>query len=337
MRRRTPSIHDVAKVAGVSAQTVSRVLNEHPNVSDRTRSLVTSAMTELGYRPNHAARSLRGGSRLIGVLSSRTSFFGPSAALYGVEAAAADAGYEVVVVNLASTSPGAVRAACERLLSLGVAGVVAVLPLEADGELLSPLLDAVPTVLLQGSRAPSPLPLVGVDNEGGARQATRHLLDLGHETVWHVAGPRDWPDAVAREDGWRSALEAAGVEAPPTLHGTWDGASGYEAGRILARMEELTAVFAANDQMALGVLLALAESGRDVPGEVSVVGFDDIPEAAFFRPPLTTVRQDLTEVGRRCLETVLTRITDADAALPAATVVTADLVVRASSGPRRDG
>ena len=142
-------------------------------------------------------------------------------------------------------------------------------------------------------------PLVTVDQAAGAFAATRHLLEAGHRTVWHVSGPPDWFDSAGRIAGWRSALEAAGAEVPPIVPADWSAASGYRAGQMLARMPEVTAIFAANDHLALGILRAMSERGRRVPHDVSVVGFDDVPEAAYFIPPLTTVRPDFDAVARR--------------------------------------
>src|SRR5262249_32622185 len=155
---------------------------------------------------------------------------------------------------------------------------------------------------------------VVVDQYAGAGLATRHLLELGHRSVWHVTGPSDWPEAVQRIEGWRDALDAAGAPAPPTLTGDWSARAGDEAGRRLAAVPDVTAVFVANDQMALGVLHALNQAGIAVPGQVSVVGFDDMPEAEYFLPALTTVRQDFNEVGRCGLRTMLEMIDGSEVA-----------------------
>jgi DNA-binding LacI/PurR family transcriptional regulator len=165
----------------------------------------------------------------------------------------------------------------------------------------------VPLVSIDGDPAGSTA-LVTVDQAAGARDGTRFLLDAGHRTVWHVSGPADWFDATGRIEGWRSALEQAGAEVPPLLPADWSAASGYRAGQVLARMPEVTAIFAANDHLALGVLRALSERGRRVPDDVSVVGFDDVPEAAYFIPPLTTVRQDFDAVARASLDLLLAQI-----------------------------
>jgi DNA-binding LacI/PurR family transcriptional regulator len=175
---------------------------------------------------------------------------------------------------------------------------------------------------------------VAIDNLSGAAQATRHLLDLGHETVHHIAGPETWLDAQERVEGWRRALRFAGAPEPALLRGDWSARSGYEIGHQLAAMPEVTAVLCGNDPMALGLLRAFAEHGRRVPAEVSVVGFDDVPEAAFFLPPLTTVRQDFGELGRRALHLLLDRISGGDGDRPALPIEP-ELVVRASAGPAR--
>jgi DNA-binding LacI/PurR family transcriptional regulator len=149
------------------------------------------------------------------------------------------------------------------------------------------------------------MPLVTVDQVAGAREATRHLLEAGHRTVWHVSGPADWFDSAGRIEGWREALREAGAEVPPLVAADWSAASGYRCGQMLARMPEVTAVFTANDHLALGVLRAVHEYGRRVPDDISVVGFDDVPEAAYFIPPLTTVRPDFAAVARASLDLLL--------------------------------
>jgi DNA-binding LacI/PurR family transcriptional regulator len=180
----------------------------------------------------------------------------------------------------------------------------------------------------------APLPSVAIDNRAGAAQATRHLLDLGHETVHHLAGPDTWLDAQQRIAGWRETLRAAGAAEPELFRGDWSARSGYEIGHRLSAMPEVTAVLCANDPMALGLLRALAERGRTVPADVSVVGFDDIPEAPYFLPPLTTVRQDFGELGRRAVHLLMERIGGTQSPGPVLPIAP-DLVVRASTAPRR--
>jgi DNA-binding LacI/PurR family transcriptional regulator len=181
------------------------------------------------------------------------------------------------------------------------------------------------------------VPVVAVDQVAGAAAATRHLLELGHRTVWHVAGPSDWLEARQRIEGWTTALEQAGADAPPLLSGDWSARSGYELGRRLATVREVTAIFAANDQMALGVLRALYEAGREVPRDLSIVGFDDIPEAQFFTPPLTTVRQDFNEVGRQSLMVLVGEIGAATRS-SSRVIIPPRLELRESTAPpRSDG
>jgi DNA-binding LacI/PurR family transcriptional regulator len=189
----------------------------------------------------------------------------------------------------------------------------------------------VPLVAVEAGPAGA-VPLVAVDQFAGAVLATRHLLELGHRSVWHVGGPVDWLEAQQRTAGWRSALLDAGSSTPPSLTGDWSPDSGYRLGRELARDDAVTAIFVANDQMALGVLRALHEHGRDVPGEISVVGFDDIPEAEFFLPPLTTVRQKFDEMGRSSLRLLLD-VMQSPGAPAAELTVAPELIVRASTAP----
>lgn len=320
---------DVARLAGVSHQTVSRVLHDSPNVSGGTRERVLGAIKQLNYRPNSMARALvTGRTKTLGVISSDTTFYGPASTLFGIERAAHDAGYAVVISSLRSVNRGLVLEAIQRLRDQGVDGVAVIAPLRAGADALRHLKSDIPVVALEAGQNAS-IPVATVDQRAGAAAATRHLLSLGHKTVWHLAGPADWPEADERILGWKSALEAAGAPVPPLLRGDWSPRSGYEAGAQLLKTANLTALFVGNDQMALGVLRRFHEAGREVPRDMSLVGFDDIPEAAYFTPPLTTVRQDFSELGKRCLELLLARIEGADQ--PARLVVPPELVVREST------
>lgn len=305
---RAPAMTDVAQLAGVSHQTVSRVINDHPNVRPQTRLRVQAAMTQLGYRPNEAARALvTGFSNTIGVVAQTTTLFGPASLLSAFELVASEAGFAVAVSSLQQLDRAALAAAVSRHLDQRVAAIVVIAPVASAGEALDELAADVPAVCIDGDPR-LVIPTVRVDQQAGARLATEHLLQAGHRTVWHVSGPPDWFDAMGRVDGWRAALEDAGAEVPPLVQADWTSASGYQAGQMLARMPEVTAIFTANDHSALGVLKAMREAGRSVPGDVSIVGFDDIPEAAFFVPPLTTVHQDLSAVARAALDVVVTQL-----------------------------
>ena len=321
---------DVAALAGVSHQTVSRVLNDHPYVTQETRDRVTRAIAELGYRRNSAARALvTRRSRVLGVVTTGTSQFGPANTLLGMEEEARAAGYFVNFVSLAQVDRAGMRAALDHLSEAGVDGVVVLAPVQAAVEAATGLSAEVPLVVVEGRSAEGNRN--GVDQVLGARLATRHLLDLGHRTVQHVRGAADWLDADARVQGWRNELEDRQAPVPELLCGDWSAASGYDAGRRLAADPAVTAVFVANDQMAIGVMLALHQAGRSVPDAVSLVGFDDIPESAHFLPPLTTVRQDFAALGRLCIDRLLGLIERNDHA--GAVAIDTTMVVRNSAAP----
>ena len=327
-------MYDVARLAGVSHQTVSRVINGSTAVRPETRARVEDAMEKLDYRPNSVARALvTGKSRTLGVVTFDTSLFGPASTLVGVERAAHERGYFVSIVSLESLQRVAVLRAVERLQAQGIDGILVIAPHVATISALYDMPSNLPVVAVEAGPEDA-VSLVAIDQYAGAKLATDHLLSLGHLTVHHLAGPADWIEANQRVEGWRNTLEAAGARVIPPLRGDWSPRSGYELGRELLSMPDVTAVFAANDQMALGLLRQLHENGRSVPGDVSLIGFDDIPEAEFFMPPLTTVRQDFSELGRRALQQLLDEM-DADERPLARIDVPASLVERASAGPPR--
>lgn len=328
-KRRPAVMADVAQLAGVSHQTVSRVLHDSPHVSGDTRERVQAAIRQLDYRPNSMARALvTGRSKTLGVVSFDTALYGPASTLLGIEQAAHDFGYAVSVSSIRALNRSTVLSAIQQLRDIGVDGVAVIAPLRAGADALRHVRPDFAVVAVEAGPNAS-IPVACVDQLAGAAAATRHLLDLGHETVWHLAGPTDWNDAEERIDGWRWALETAGATIPELLRGDWTPRSGYEMGEVLLRIPQATAVFVANDQMALGLLRRLHEAGKEVPRDLSVVGFDDIPEAAYFTPPLTTVRQDFAELGRRCLRALLARI-EGEAG-PTRVVVAPELVVRGST------
>ncbi|MEW9552361.1 LacI family DNA-binding transcriptional regulator [Nonomuraea sp. NPDC050783] len=334
-------ISDVARLAGVSPQTVSRVLNERPNVREETRSRVLEAIRQLDYRPNLMARGLvRRQAHTIGVISFDSVLFGPASTLLGIGRAARAAGYGVTIATPESFDRGSIVEAMADLTSHTVAGVITVFASQtAATSALHSLPGGLPAVAVEAAPDDS-VPTVRIDQAEGVRVAVEHLLRLGHPTVWHVSGPRERMDAQARIEAWRATLERAGRPAPQVVPGDWSAESGYQAGLELAERQGVTAVFAANDHMALGLLRAFNERGIRVPEDVSVVGFDDIPEAGYLIPPLTTVRPDHEEVGRRSVETLLRLIDgqdddagesqDAGVAVP---FVVPTLVRRASTAP----
>lgn len=324
---------DVAKHAGVSHQTVSRVLNDSPLVREETRVKVLAAIEELGYRRNMAARMLATNrSARIGVISAHLVLYGPSMVSAAVQDAGHKAGYDVSLVGLSEFSPESLHDAVERLLDQAVEALVIAVAHRDALALTRDLHLAIPLVVVQGVSGGQPMS-AGVDQQAGARAATDHLLELGHRHIAHVAGPKDWVEAEERREGWRAAQSDRGLLPGPEVTGDWSAESGYAAGLRIADDRDVTAVFAANDAMALGVLKALHEKGRRVPDDISVVGFDDVPEAAYYWPPLTTVNQDFATLGLRALELTL-RALDGEAD-PVAALVAPALVVRESTGPRR--
>ena len=326
-----PRLEDVADVAGVSHQTVSRVVNNHPNVSKATREKVEAAIAELGYRRNTAARSLvTRRSQTIGVLASELSQYGPANTLLGVEQAAREAGYFVSIAALREVSGEAISDAVNRFMDQSVDGIVALVPHSDTLQALGGMQLSLP-VVAAGSLGNSEVSGAMVDQRRGARLAVEHLISQGHRKICHVSGPPDWTDGAERAEGWREALRDAGIPDNLLVEGDWSAGSGYDIGRKLAAKATATALFVGNDQMALGVLRAFAEAGIRVPDDVSVVGFDDQPESEYFTPPLTTVRQDFEELGRRCMDIMLKEI-EAGASV-SSTVVTPLLVTRASTAP----
>jgi len=348
--RRPASIRDVARLAGVSHQTVSRVLNGHPSIRDVTKSRVLAAMDELHFRPSRAARVLsRQRSQTIGILAAAVGgHYGPASSVRAIEDAARERGYYATAAHLASLSPNAISAAIADLLSQNVEGIAIVAPRTTVLSLLAELPLSVPIVAAQGEpRSATGIPVASINQESGTRMVLGHLIGQGHRRILHVAGPPDWNDAQLRLRAYKAELQAAGLPFSPPLFGDWTADSGFEIGRALTRYTTqslhpelpFTAVFSSNDQMALGLIHAFRAAGLDVPRDVSIVGFDDIPESAHFWPPLTTVRQDFRMLGERCVTMLLDAIHQsedraaADSATSAAPLVEPQLVIRDSVSP----
>lgn len=331
--RRSPVMADVARLAGVSHQTVSRVVNGQTNLRPETRDRVLRAIEQLGYRPNTAARSLvtrRSGT--IGVIGSRSGFWGPSTVHRAIQAAGREAGYFVSSVNVQVLSREEFTDAMNHLRDQHVEGIVLIAANDDAIDAVSAHAGrGVPVVVVEGDESKAHL-TVGVDQVAGAVLGTRHLIELGHEKVLHLAGPSSWTEARGRLSGYRTAMYDAGLPPQLQVEGDWSARSGYEAGQRIAARDDVTAVFCANDQMALGLLRSLSEAGRSVPHDISVVGFDDIPEAAYLIPPLTTVRQDFDEVGRRAIRILRSALSDEPAP---ERLIGPELVVRASSAAPR--
>jgi DNA-binding LacI/PurR family transcriptional regulator len=305
---RAPNIRDVAALAGVSYQTVSRVLNDSPSIKASTRQRVQDVIAEIGYRPNQAARALvTSRTRTIGVLSSQNAHYGPTTSVNAIEVAAREAGYRLSITSVATGDYASIKSAIDYLLSQAVEALVVIAPQVRVFDALTDLSISVPYVTIESTGRNLDHSL-SVDQVTGARLATKHLIDLGHTEITHISGPQDWIEADARMQGFLREINDAELRTRAPILGDWSAHFGYYAGLELLRFRDFTAVFAGNDQMALGFMHACRDSGLDVPGDISVVGFDDIPEAAHFSPPLTTVRQNFAEIGRRAISLLLSEL-----------------------------
>jgi DNA-binding LacI/PurR family transcriptional regulator len=328
---RAPNIRDVAREAGVSYQTVSRVLNDSPAIRAGTRERVLAVIDELGYRPNPAARALvTSRSRIIGVLSSQSALYGPSTSIQAIEVAARAAGYRLSVTSIETSDSQSIRSGLDFLLSQSIEALVILAPQVGVFDAIREVSIGVPFVTLEATGL-DPGTSISVDQTRGARLAVRHLIELGHTEIVHLAGPSDWLEAQARLDGYRTELLEAGLKPRAQIVGDWTAEFGYLAGRELLAHRDFTAVFCGNDQMALGFLHSCRDAGTRVPDEVSVVGFDDTPESAHFAPALTTVRQNFVEIGNRAIALLLAELggaTDMNHE-----PIAPELVVRSSTGP----
>jgi DNA-binding LacI/PurR family transcriptional regulator len=329
---RAASIRDVAAAAGVSHQTVSRVLNDSPKVSPETRTRVLDAISRLGFRPNRAARALGlGRARGVTVVTANTTLYGYASTLQGIEEAARVEGLSVGVRVVETASPADVRQTVDYVSDPSAGGVVVIAFDPMGAAVLAALPPAVPAVaaIESGASAGAARVTLALDERAAAAEATAHLLALGHRTVHHVAIPSERDMHAARMAGWRDALLAAAAPIPDVLTCGWDVRSAYEAGRRLAADRGVTAVLCGNDDLAMGVRRALYDAGRDVPGEVSIVGFDDVPGSAYWTPSLTTVRMDFAGLGRACFSLVLAQLDGRDE--PVISLTPPRLIVRESS------
>lgn len=328
---RAPNQVDVARAAGVSTQTVSRVISGNPNVRPETAQRVLAAIDAVGYRLHAAAASLASGrSRTLGVITISSAEYSTSAIVLGVEAVASEEGYAVTSAGVPHHSaPASFAGAFDRLERQGAEGIVILAPVGFLAEALGARTERTPTVGHRQSGGVGTDALV--DQRAIARAATEHLLDLGHRTVWHVSGDEFWQESNARREEWETVLRERGMTPPPVIPGDWTPESGYRAGRTIAAIPDVTAVFVSSDEMAFGVIRALHEAGRMVPDDVSVVSVDDIALAAYAAPALTTVRQPFEEVGRAAATQVIDMIEKREPR--PAPQLRAELIVRASTAP----
>lgn len=332
-RTRPPSLKDVAREAGVSYQTVSRVINNGPRVSTATRDRVLAVIAELGYRRNDAARALvTSRSRAIGVIADASPRYGPVSTLAAVETSARDAGYTTLVVTMGNPGPDVVADTFQEFGERGVEGVVVIAPRVPMAQVAQETSADIPVVMLAPGQASQPgITVFYEDQELGARLAVRHLVRLGHRDVAHLAGSQEWLDGQARLRGWQAELQAHDLPAGAVRYGDWSGESAYQIGREMVDEGLPTSIFIASDLMALAFLRALHESGVSVPEDISVAGFDDNEFAPHAHPPLTTVRQSFATVGARCME-ILLGLIEGHPVDP--TPATPQLVVRRSTAHR---
>lgn len=302
-KRKRISIKEVAREAGVSTATVSRVINDHPDVSQQTRQVVGEVIARLGYQPSNLARSLiQGRSRTVGVVGSGLKYFGPASIISAIEERASVLGYSLLLSLLRQPESNAVGQVFTDMLSRHVDGIVWAVPeIGNNHDFIQDILPNLPVPVVFLSMEPRPeLSVIEFDNRAGGRLATQHLVDQGYQTIGVISGPLNWWAARQRLLGWQEVLEECGrpVNKNLIVEGDWLPASG-ELGlyRLLEKHPEIDAIFAGNDQMALGALKAAHFMGRQVPAYLAVVGFDDVPEAAFYHPPLSTIRQDMVSMG----------------------------------------
>ena len=325
------NIRQVAARAGVSHMTVSRVLNDHPSIAPATRERVLVVMRELNYRPNSAARALASRkSNRIGVVVDSVIEFGPASTLRAIEDAAHDRGYTVSSIAVSADRAVTAHDALVSLMTIGIDALCLITPRTSSIDLLREVSSGIPTLVVKAEPEGDFL-TVSVDQRMGAALAAQHLIDLGHREMLHLAGPLDWLDAQGREREWREHLEQAGLRAREPVVGDWTSDSGYAFGSVVE--PDFTGVFAANDRMALGLIHAFTERGIRVPQDVSVVGFDDVPDARHFVPPLTTVRQDFHALGTLSVATLLAELESDD--VPQRSLIEPELVVRQSTAPPR--
>jgi DNA-binding LacI/PurR family transcriptional regulator len=332
------TLGDVARAAGVSAQTVSRVVNNHPYVSNETRQRVMNMIHRLDYRPNRAARSLvTHRSCMIGIITFGIPHYGPAQMLTHIERVAKVRGYGVSFSSISIMTAEDVREAIANLGDHAIDGLVLLTPVSGVSyDDLVRVCGGIPFVQIdveKGTQAPS----VVIDQGQGSQFITQHLIDLGHCAICEISGPRIWYGAQARHRSWQATMRAAGLTPGPSVEGDWSAQSGYEkVHELIAQGTVFTALVVGNDQMALGAMRALREHGLRIPEDVSVAGFDDMPEAAYFEPPLTTVRQDFAALGEQSMEYLVTLLEQPQTPVHQR-VLYPEFIERASTGPARSG
>ena len=327
-----PSIEDVARLAGVSAQTVSRVSTGADPVRPATRERVLLAMGQLGYSPNHAARALRSGSfGTIGLIAHGFGRTGEALTTEAVLEAAEAEDYSVTLLTVRNPEVDGWEPAAHRLSHQAIDGLVIMRAEQVTLESLS--LPAGMAVAVSDSRLVGHYPAVAADQVQGTTDAVRHLLELGHREIHHIAGPATSEHARVRAATWQRCMENAGIRPPQLWRGDWSARSGYAIGQVIAEDPSIGAVFSANDEMAFGLMRALHERGRRVPEDVSIVGFDGIALSEFSAPPMTTIRQDFHRIGHELVRLVLEQIRTTASIPRDRVLVPTELVVRGTTAP----
>ena len=306
-----PTIKQVASASGVSTQTVSRVINNRPDVAPQTRERVMKVIKELGYQPSALARSLiQQRSYTLGVVTAGLKYIGPSRTLNGITSTAEEAGYSLILKELPRFSANNIIPIFNALLSRHVDGIIWAAPeignnREWVGNLPFDL--NIPIVYLT-MEPHEGISIIEVDNHAGAKIATEHLLEQGYKNIGHISGPMDWWEAGQRFNAWKAALQAAGFNHLDQhwVEGNWSSASGYEAAKkLFDQYPQMDAVFVANDQMALGAMSVIYEKGLSVPEDIGLVGFDNIAESAYYYPALTTIQHDQHQVGTLAVREII--------------------------------
>jgi len=306
MSEKKPNIYDVARLAEVSHQTVSRVLNNQPNIRPATRARVEAAMATLGYQPNPAARSLvTAKSNMLGLLVSDTGLYGPAGMLNAMERSARQAGYFAITVAVRFDSPESWAEGLQHLSRMHVEGIATIALQSEVIKMAAKIMPTIKLIAIDTDDQANKVNAVGIDNLGGGHMATRHLIELGHKKILHIMGPSTSSEAQNRRRGFEQAMAEAGLE-PAVVQGDWTAETGFRIGiELNLELTGYTAIFTANDQLSLGLMKAFNMRGVSVPREISLVGFDDIPESPYFNPPLTTIRQDFNQLGEVAIEMLL--------------------------------
>jgi LacI family transcriptional regulator len=339
-----PTIYEVARQAGVSRQTVSRVINNRPDVAPETRERILHIINELDYRPSAIARSLTWQRTFnFGLLTAGLRYIGPSTTLSGIAKKAEEIGYGIYFKELPTWDSNNIQPILDWFLARQVEGIIWAVPEVGDNhEWIRSVADSIPVPIIFLTTAKRPdISIVSIDNYSGARMATEHLLSVGRRRIGHISGPMDWWESRQRMQGWQDVLREAGIQPEPHMiaEGNWSSKSGKRAfAQLMESFPDMDAVFVANDQMALSVLQTACESRLDIPNALSVVGFDNIPESEFFSPALTTVFQNLIDLGCTAVEELVRMIETGaageDVTTPKYLTLQPELIIRKSTSPK---